>query len=79
MISAVLWPFKLFCSALWLYNILLANDVAGEHIYVYMVSKYFTVLLVNKTKFSKLCHALKNSVAVKGLKYIRIQYTHACI
>ena len=29
-----------------------------------MVSKYFTVLLVNKTNP---CHALKNSIAVKGL------------
>ena len=28
MFSAVLWPSKLFCSALWLYNILVVNDVA---------------------------------------------------
>ena len=27
--SAVLWPFKLFYSALWLYNILVVNDVAN--------------------------------------------------
>ena len=41
--SAVLWLFKSFCSALWLFNILVVNDVAncsrlqdflghGEHI-----------------------------------------------
>ena len=37
--------------------------------YSYMVSKYFTALLINKTnKFPHPCHALKNSVAVKGLK-----------
>ena len=35
-----------------------------------MVFKYFTVLLVNKTKLSNPCYALKNSVAVKGLKVI---------
>ena len=35
--------------------------------YSYMVSKYFTVLLINKTKFPNPCHALKNSVAVKRL------------
>ena len=29
MFSAVLWPFKSFCSALWLYNILVVNDVAN--------------------------------------------------
>ena len=28
MFSAVLWPFKSFCLALWLYNILVVNDVA---------------------------------------------------
>ena len=35
-----------------------------------MVSKHFTVLLINKTKFPNPCHALKNSVAVKGLTVI---------
>ena len=33
-----------------------------------MVSKYFITLLVYKTKFSNPCHALKNSVAKKGLR-----------
>ena len=28
--------------------------------YLYMVSKHFTALLVNKTKFFNPCHALKN-------------------
>ena len=32
-----------------------------------MVSKYFTALLVYKTKFSNPCHALKNCIVVKGL------------
>ena len=32
-----------------------------------MVSKYFTVRLICKTKFPDTCHALKNSSAVKGL------------
>ena len=36
---------------------------------VYMVSKYFTVLLADETKFSNPCHALKSSVAVKGLMF----------
>ena len=35
--------------------------------YSCMVSKYFQVLLINKTKFPNTCHALKNSVAVKGI------------
>ena len=46
MFSAVLWLFKLFCLDLWLYNILLVNDVANcdrlwdslgheEHIYIW--------------------------------------------
>ena len=44
--SAVLWPFKLICLVLWLYNIFLVKYVANygrlpdsfghmEHIYVY--------------------------------------------
>ena len=48
MFSTVLWPFKLFL-ALWLYNILVINDVAncgrlcdslghGEHIYIWIPS-----------------------------------------
>ena len=32
-----------------------------------MVSKYFTVRLICKTKFPDTCHALKNTSAVKGL------------
>ena len=32
-----------------------------------MISKYFTVLLVDKIKFTNPCHALKSSVVVKGL------------
>ena len=32
-----------------------------------MVSKHFTVLLINKTKLPNPCHTLKNSVAVKRL------------
>ena len=33
-----------------------------------MVSKYFTVVLINEAKFSNPCHALQNGAAVKGLK-----------
>ena len=47
--SAVFWPFKSFCLALWLHNILMVNDVAncgrlrdslghGEHIYIWFPS-----------------------------------------
>ena len=35
-----------------------------------MVSKYFTVRLICKTKFPDTCHALKNDSAVKGLKFV---------
>ena len=80
--SAVLWQFKSFCLALWLSNILVVNGVAKfgrlqdflgheEHNNLYMVSEYFTVLLIYKTKFLNPCHALKNSVVVKGLIKIR--------
>ena len=76
MFSAVLWLFKSFCSALWLYNILVANDVAncdrlwdplghGEHIYIWF-PRLYCIADFNKTKFPNPCHALKNSVAVKG-------------
>ena len=62
--SAVLWPFKSFCLALWLNYILVVNNVAncgrlryslghGEHVNV---------------RFPNPCLALKNSAAVKGLK-----------
>ena len=37
-----------------------------------MVSKYFTVRLICKTKFPDTCHALKNSSAVKGLRHLDI-------
>ena len=51
MFSTVLWPFKLFCSALWLYNILVVNNVANcgrlgdclghrEHIYIWFLSTF---------------------------------------
>ena len=69
-VQCCFWLFKSFCLALWLYNVLVVNDVAycgglgdslghGEHLY--MVSKYLTVLLVDKTKFSNPCHALKST------------------
>ena len=49
MFSAILWPFKSFCSALWFYNILMVNDVANcgrlqdslgheKHIYIWFPS-----------------------------------------
>ena len=55
MFSAVLWPFKLFYSALWLYNTLVVNDVGncgrlwdslghGEHTYIWFPS---TLPLIN--------------------------------
>ena len=49
-----------------------------------MISKYFTVLLVNKTNFSSPCHALKNSVAVKGLNkacawFLEIAFMQGCM
>ena len=45
MFSAILWPFESFCSALWLYIILVFNDAVncgrlrdslgdGKHIYI---------------------------------------------
>ena len=43
----------------------------GEHIYIWFPST-ITVLLINKTKFLDSCHALKNSVAVKGLSILKI-------
>ena len=81
--SAILWVFKSLCLALWLYNILVINDVANcgrlrdslghrEHIYLCIVSKYFTVSLINKTKFSNPCLALKSSIAVKGIIFFVI-------
>ena len=53
----------MFCSALWLYKILVVNGAAncgrkedslkhGEHMYLYMASKYLTVVLISKTTFS---------------------------
>ena len=40
-----------------------------------MVSKYFSVLLINKTKFPNPCHAVKNSAAVKGLRVHLLAYS----
>ena len=56
----------------------MVNDVANcgrlryslgheEHNYIWFPSTSLYILLVNKAKFSNPCHALKNSVAVKGL------------
>ena len=71
---------KQFRLALWFHNIVVVNGVANlwsvaEFLrawgtFSYMVSKYFTVRLICKTKFPDTCHALKNNSAVKGLKYI---------
>ena len=68
MFSAVLWLFKLLSLGLWLYNILVVNDVGncgrlwdslgdGEHIIIYMYSfqVFYSIL----------------SVAVKGLLYLK--------
>ena len=49
-----------------------------------MVSKNYTALLVYKIEFSNPCHALKNSVAVKGLNNYFIVltitvYTSLCL
>ena len=55
----------------WLYNIFVVNDVVnigklaiynslghGEHIYTWFPS-YFTVMMINETKFRNPCHALE--------------------
>ena len=66
MFSAVLWPFKLFCSALWLYKILVVNDAANcgwlgdslghrEHIYIWFLS---TLLQCWFIKLNFLTHAM---------------------
>ena len=76
MCSAILWLFELFCSALWLYNILVVYDVTNcgrlrdslghrEHIYIWFSSTLlYWQLLINETNPY---HVLKNSVAVNGL------------
>ena len=73
MFSAVLWPFKWFRLALLFHNIVVVNVVANYgrlcmgNIFMYsMVSKYFTVRLICKTKFPNSCHAVINNSAVKG-------------
>ena len=66
MFSAILWPFKSFFSALWLYNILVVNDVAncgrlrdslghGELIYIWFPSILRYCWLV---KLNFLIHAM---------------------
>ena len=75
MSSAVLWQFKLFCLALWLYNILVVNVAANccrlqeslghwEHIHIWFPSTLLYCIADKKTEFPILW---KNSVAVKGL------------
>ena len=79
--SAVLWLFKSFCSALWLCNIVVVNDVANcgrlgdflgyrEHIHIWFPRTTYTAWLVYIIEFADPCHALKNSVVVKGLKEV---------
>ena len=66
MFSAVLWPFKSFCSDLWLYNILVVNDVANcdelgdslghrEHIHIWFPR---TILHCWFIKLNFLTHAM---------------------
>ena len=43
----------------------------GVLIYIWFPITYFTVLLIDKTKFPTPGHALKNSVAVKELNNVR--------
>ena len=39
-----------------------------------MVSKYFTVRLICKTKFPDTCHDLKNNLVLKGLTVLANSY-----
>ena len=74
MFSVVLWRYKLFCLALWLYSILLVNDVAncgrlqdslghGEQIYVRFPSTLLYCWLIKPNFLIHAIYALKNSVA----------------
>ena len=48
----------------------LQNSLGHGGTYSYMVSKYFTVRLICKTKFPDTCHVLNYNAAVKGLSAI---------